>query len=431
MGAGSTGGRVLARWHIASFLVLAVAVSLLQTSETRASVAKSSTGPSFQSAQIDGCHKVVFVYAVPADGTPRTDLSGLAQAAGGVDALLWQLSKGYGLCVDMDDRGQPPLMSLRLTHTAAEIRASGSGSVGLVGSDLAQAGLPPSNLYAVFYEGFPGALGRHPVHGDVAGWGGSISRSYTPALAVAAGGQIEKTMLHEIVHSCGIGHVADDPRDLMYGGLSPGSVLDADKQDYWDHLINCPIVISGRFVKLSVIQAGSGNGNVSTDPSSTRGSCGLSELTLRTACEVWFPRGTAVTLTAQASAYSFFGGWSGACTGSASCRITMDDSAEVTATFNSAVGLRVEVLSQRVRRVRGRGRVVVAGNTCARSCYYTFPPGISVELVAVPDKRSHFVGWRGVKSCKTRLRCVVTLDGRLIGLAVTAVFAPRRHPRTI
>jgi hypothetical protein len=48
---------------------------------------------------------------------------------------------------------------------------------------------------------------------------------------------------------------------------------------------------------------------------------------------VGFGVGTKVTLTAAAAAGSRFAGFSGACTGTGSCRVTMDEARDVTATF--------------------------------------------------------------------------------------------------
>ncbi len=80
---------------------------------------------------------------------------------------------------------------------------------------------------------------------------------------------------------------------------------------------------------LSVAKAGSGAGTVTSSPAGIN--CGA-------ACSVGFPAASIVTLTAKPAAGSTFGGWSGACTGSGSCSVTMDAAKSVTATFKGACG---------------------------------------------------------------------------------------------
>ena len=66
---------------------------------------------------------------------------------------------------------------------------------------------------------------------------------------------------------------------------------------------------------LSVQRAGTGAGTVSSSPAGI--DCGVT-------CSVSVDDGTAVTLTATADAGSVFAGWSGACTGTAACVVTVD-----------------------------------------------------------------------------------------------------------
>ena len=70
----------------------------------------------------------------------------------------------------------------------------------------------------------------------------------------------------------------------------------------------------------------SGNGSV-TAPSI---SCG-------TNCSVTYATGTLVTLTATPASFNRFTGWSGACTGTQTCSMTMDATKSVTATFASTL----------------------------------------------------------------------------------------------
>ncbi len=75
---------------------------------------------------------------------------------------------------------------------------------------------------------------------------------------------------------------------------------------------------------LSVTKAGTGTGTVTSAPGSIN--CG-------THCSEAFDHGATVTLTAVPEASSTFTGWSGACTGTTACQVTLVEAKSVTATF--------------------------------------------------------------------------------------------------
>jgi aryl-phospho-beta-D-glucosidase BglC (GH1 family) len=76
----------------------------------------------------------------------------------------------------------------------------------------------------------------------------------------------------------------------------------------------------------TVTKAGTGTGTVTSSPSGVN--CGSS-------CSANFASGASVTLTAAAASGSTFAGWSGACTGTGSCVLSMTAARNVTATFNT------------------------------------------------------------------------------------------------
>jgi hypothetical protein len=73
---------------------------------------------------------------------------------------------------------------------------------------------------------------------------------------------------------------------------------------------------------LQVTVTGAGSGTVSGSGIACPGTCTAS-----------YPPGTAVSLTAAPAAGSLFGGWTGACSGSGSCAVTMNASHSIGATF--------------------------------------------------------------------------------------------------
>jgi aryl-phospho-beta-D-glucosidase BglC (GH1 family) len=77
---------------------------------------------------------------------------------------------------------------------------------------------------------------------------------------------------------------------------------------------------------LSVTKAGAGSGAVTSSPSGI--SCGST-------CVASYSNGTSVTLTAAAASGSTFGGWSGGCSGTGTCTVSMTAARSVTATFNT------------------------------------------------------------------------------------------------
>jgi hypothetical protein len=75
---------------------------------------------------------------------------------------------------------------------------------------------------------------------------------------------------------------------------------------------------------LTVTPAGTGSGTVTSSPAGIN--CGID-------CSEAYAAGTEVTLTATAASGSTFSGWSGDCTGTGACKVTMSQARNVTATF--------------------------------------------------------------------------------------------------
>jgi len=175
-----------------------------------------------------------------------------------------------------------------------------------------------------------------------------------------------------------------------------GSLQTATAQKHW--------VMSATH-QLTVSKAGSGSGSVTSNPAGI--DCGAT-------CSAPFPNGSMVTLTATADAGSTFTGWTGDCSGTGSCVVTMDQDRAVTATFDVAS----RTLSV-TKAGSGSGTVTSspAGIDCGVTCASSFPNGSMVTLTATPDAGSTFTGWGG--DCTGTGPCVVTMDQ---DRAVTATF---------
>jgi hypothetical protein len=75
---------------------------------------------------------------------------------------------------------------------------------------------------------------------------------------------------------------------------------------------------------LNVQVGGNDTGTVTSDPAGI--DCGSS-------CSVEFTEDTVITLTATPAAGATFTGWSGACSGTSTCQLTMNTAHSVTANF--------------------------------------------------------------------------------------------------
>ena len=124
--------------------------------------------------------------------------------------------------------------------------------------------------------------------------------------------------------------------------------------------------------------------------------------------------GTSVTLTATPAAGSYFAGWSGDCSGTGTCAVTMNSNKSVTATFT----LVTYTLSV-VKTGTGSGTVTSspAGINCGSTCSAGYTSGTSVTLTASPSSGSYFAGWSG--DCSGTGTCAVTMNANK---NVTATF---------
>lgn len=173
--------------------------------------------------------------------------------------------------------------------------------------------------------------------------------------------------------------------------------------------MNAAVSVGARFERLpytlSYSKAGTGGGSVTVV--NTGAVCGGT-------CSASFLSGTLVRLTASPDAYSSFTGWSGACSGAASCVVSMDNVKKVTANFK-----RVRYTLTTTVQGTGGGRLTTTGVDCTSSCQTLVESPARRTLTATASTGWRFVKWLG--ACTGSAACSVTMSG---DRAVTAQFAP-------
>lgn len=135
-------------------------------------------------------------------------------------------------------------------------------------------------------------------------------------------------------------------------------------------------------------------------------------------CAHDYTEGDKVTLTAVGVGGSTFAGWSGACTGSGVCNITMTGAKSVTATFNPVVIPPVTLTVDIDPSGSGSVSSNAGGLSCnAAACTGTFPKDAPVTITANPDVGWVFVGWSGGR-CPSSGPCTLPLKNDTNVLAV-------------
>lgn len=155
---------------------------------------------------------------------------------------------------------------------------------------------------------------------------------------------------------------------------------------------------------LTVIKSGAGSGTVTSSPAGI--SCGAD-------CSENYSSGTMVTLTASPAVGSSFAGWSGACTGTGSCVVTMNSAQSVTASFAP-----IAYTLTTAKAGTGTGTIASspAGISCGADCSEPYNYGTLVTLTASPGAGSTFAGWSGggcsgTGTCNTTITAATTVTG--------------------
>ncbi|HEX7244600.1 MAG TPA: InlB B-repeat-containing protein, partial [Solirubrobacterales bacterium] len=165
---------------------------------------------------------------------------------------------------------------------------------------------------------------------------------------------------------------------------------------------------------LTIATAGTGSGTVKCKVNG--GSA--------TTCAAKYTQGTSIELVQSSNAGSKFAGWSGDCSGSGACKLTMTAAKGVTATFNKEVILK-EFSLEIAKEGTGSGTVTSspAGIDCGGTCAASFAEGEQVKLTATPDEGSEFKRWFGVEgSCAFQEECATVMgNNKTVKAMFTAV----------
>ncbi len=309
---------------------------------------------------------------------------------------------------------QLDITTVRSTRSSAQLTST-SARFPAIADTLQRAGLTSSlTKYLVYYDG--------PVDDDnICGQGGSDGSGFGVAVVYyrsCAGVSTAAVAAHEFLHTIGAvpsaapndcpgdnsGHTCDDESDIMYPaiggeGLS-AKVLDPGRNDYYGHPSAwLDTQDSAWLVRLDsqapLALTVSGTGTVMAD---------VPGLQCSATCTTTWNSGQALALTAAPGTGMKLVRWGGACTGSASCSVTVNPGARVSALF-APVTFRLAV------SVAGRGSVRSSGSgiTCRPRCSASFPSYAPVRLIAAPAKGWKLRGWSG--ACRgSKKTCTVPMS---------------------
>ncbi len=347
------------------------------------------------------------VYAYPSDGPDRSaELA--ARISDDVDQIdAWWLGQDPTREPRFDRASFPcgpqaDVLSLRLSDTAATLLSRDLRGDRIVASVGVATGRSPYEKDLVYYDGpvdDPDLCGEGTGLPD----GDGIAIVY---LAACTDVPTSTVAAHELLHAFGAlaasgpphacpdtpGHPCDSVLDILYpyASTSPlaSLVLDVGRDDYYGHSGAWPDVQDSLWLRLVSQQvrlslAIAGRGSVESD---------VPGMDCAASCATDWDAGSVVALEPLPGDGQRFVRWSGACTGSARCELTLDAARSVNALFAAArFGLVVSVA--------GTGKVTGAGVPCSSSrCARSAQSYTPVRLRATPAKGWRLGGWSGACS---------------------------------
>jgi hypothetical protein len=297
-----------------------------------------------------------------------------------------------------------------------------------IGSYLSSAGFSDTGKdYLVYADGF-GASSD-----EVCGTGSGVfdqGRGFAMVWLRACGVPTDAVAAHELLHAFGAlpdgaphacpgdsAHPCDSPTDVLYpyasGAPLTSYVLDFNHDDYYDHSGSWDDIQDSVFLHLLNVPAVpltvavSGGGAVQSDEPG---------VDCTTSCASQWDPGWHVGLVPVPNAGRRFVRWTGDCTGTGVCTLTLEAAKSVAAVFGPRlVPVRV--------RVSGNGKVA-----CYPECSPSFPAGTALRLTAHAAKGWRFTGWTG--ACKGKaLVCRPTTDAAVSAHATFAKKPVAKKPK--
>lgn len=187
--------------------------------------------------------------------------------------------------------------------------------------------------------------------------------------------------------------------DCVDIGLTCQLTMTADKS------VHAAFNVAARI--LTVTKDGTGSGTVMSNPPGI--DCG-------SMCASAFNKGSDVGLSATPAAGSTFTGWSGDCSGTGACAVSMSANRDVTASFADIADFALEV------SITGTGSVSSspAGITCPGDCNQSYESPTSVTLSQSAGSGFQFAGWSG--ACTGLGSCVVSMtQARQVAASFSAI----------
>ncbi len=347
---------------------------------------------------------VHWVYMIPSDGpdTLATVASVMQADAEQIDAW-WRREDATRTprndVATFPCGAQLDVTTVRLTQSGAQL-AGLDGRFQAIAEGLERAGLTSSfTKYTVYYDGPTSSA-------NVCGQGGSDSTGFGLAVVYyrsCVGVSTAAVAAHEFLHTIGAvprlapndcdnessGHTCDDQSDLMFpaigGAPLDAKFLDPGRNDYYGHPGSWTDTQDSAWLlrldaQAPLAVAVSGSGTVAAD---------VPGLLCSASCTTTWNAGQRLALRATPAAGMRFVRWSG-CSGAASCVLTVNAGASVTALFAPA-SFRLRV------SIGGRGTVTSsrAGITCRPRCSAAFASFTPVRLAAKPAKGWKLRAWSG------------------------------------
>jgi hypothetical protein len=349
------------------------------------------------------------IWVVPAD-SPDTFATGAPKMADDLASLsTWWAGQDPTRAPRIDNAAFPTgtcadISFVRLVEPGSFF-AGANNAFNSIENDLETMGF--ANLFKKYVVYYDGPLVEQDVCGTGAGnftSGPSIAVLWLAACPSVPTDAVEA---HELLHALGAlpagapnactaannpvgafadaGHPCDSSKDVLYPEATAGVplaqlLLDVNHDDYyahsgtwddiedsaWLHLLAAPVIplavkIAGAGVVTSVVPG----------------------IDCTSSCTTQWDGGTETALLAHAARGKRFVGWTGSCTGTADCDVTLGGAISVTATFGPT---RVPVALTKT----GKGIV-----SCMPKCAKTFAAGSPLTLRAVPAKGWKFASWTG------------------------------------